>query len=104
MEELDITYEKTVYITKDSETLTRVAIFWLKRNTVDDLYTITENDIPDCDLEVFAPDGTSVGCSMTYYSNYEIVQFLPPVSGNYTIRITKYLSSSGRSNIGIAVW
>jgi len=104
MDEYDLTYEKTVYITKGSETLTRVAIFWLKRNTVDDSYNITEMDMPDWDLEVFAPDGTSVGSSMTYYSNYEIVQFVPPVSGNYTIRISRFLSSSGRSNVGIAVW
>jgi len=104
MEDLDLTYEKTVYITKGSETLTRVAIFWLKRNTVDDSYNITEMDIPNWDLEVFAPDGTCVGYSMLNYSNYEIVQFVPPASGNYKIVISRFPSSNGRSNVGIAVW
>lgn len=104
MDEYDLTYEKTVYITKGSETLTRVAIFWLKRNTVDDSYNITEMDIPNWDLEVFAPDGTCVGYSMINYSNFEIVQFVPPVSGNYKIVISRFPSSSGRSNVGIAVW
>lgn len=98
-------YEKTVYITKGSETLTRVAIFWLKRNAVDDLYNITQIEMPDWDLQVLAPDGSHIDSSMTYESNFEIVQFEPPVSGNYKIQITRANSPyTEKSYIGIAVW
>lgn len=41
---------------------------------------------------------------MTYDCNYEIVQFVPPESGYYKIRITKYEADNEKSYVGIAVW
>lgn len=99
------TYTKTVYITKGTETLSRVALFWLKKNYVDSQYNITQTAIADWDLAVRAPDGSYIATSMTYDNNYEIVQFVPPVSGNYTIELTRVTSPYNESSyLGFAVW
>ena len=98
-------YTQNVYITKESNTLTRVALYWLKRNFADSQNNITQVNLPDWDLKVYGPDGSLVASSSTYYSNYEIVQFVPPTSGTYQIEIRRITSPfTEKSNIGIAVW
>ena len=102
-------YTQTVYINASNDSLTRVAIFWLKRNSLSTtdhtLGTVAQEAIPDLDLKVYAPDGTLVGSSTTSHSNYEIVQFNTPATGTYSIQITKHgTGSTLRENVGIAVW
>ena len=98
-------YTQNVYIAKESNTLTRVALYWLKRNFADSQNNITQVNLPDWDLKVYGPDGSLVASSSTYYSNYEIVQFVPPTSGTYQIEIRRITSPfTEKSNIGIAVW
>jgi hypothetical protein len=53
-------------------------------------------------LYVYDPNGTLVGSSTTSMGNFEIVQFIPTVSGNYRIEITG--SSEEKEYIGIALW
>lgn len=102
-------YTQTVYINASNDSLTRVAIFWLKRNSLaatdHTTGTVAQESIPDLDLKVYAPDGTLVGSSTTTHSNFEIVQFNTPATGTYSIQITKHgTGSSTRENVGIAVW
>ena len=102
-------YTQTVYINASNDSLTRVAIFWLKRNSLaatdHTTGTVAQESIPDLDLKVYAPDGTLVGSSTTTHSNFEIVQFNTPATGTYSIQITKHgIGSSARENVGIAVW
>lgn len=102
-------YTQTVYINASNDSFTRVAIFWLKRNSLaaTDHTTgnVAQESIPDLDLKVYAPDGTLVGSSTTTHSNFEIVQFNTPATGTYSIQITKHgTGSSARENVGIAVW
>jgi subtilisin family serine protease len=44
----------------------------------------------DLDLEVLDPSGNLVAVSNSYDNTYEIVQFTPAVSGDYTLRAVKY--------------
>jgi len=44
----------------------------------------------DLDLEVLDPSGSVVAVSNSYDNTYEIVQFTPAVSGDYTLRVVKY--------------
>lgn len=102
-------YTQTVYINASNDSLTRVAIFWLKRNSLaatdHTTGTVAQESIPNLDLKVFAPDGTLVGSSTTSYSNFEIVQFYTPTTGTYSIQIIKRgTGSTLRENVGIAVW
>lgn len=102
-------YTQTVYINASNDSLTRVAIFWLKRNSLaatdHTTGTVAQESIPDLDLRVYAPDGTLVGSSTTTHSNFEIVQFETPATGTYSIQITKHgTGSTSRENVGIAVW
>lgn len=102
-------YTQTVYINASNDSLTRVAIFWLKRNSLaatdHTTGTVAQESIPDLDLRVYAPDGTLVGSSTTTHSNFEIVQFTTPATGTYSIQITKHgTGSTLRENVGIAVW
>lgn len=102
-------YTQTVYINASNDSLTRVAIFWLKRNSLaatdHTTGTVAQESIPDLDLKVYAPDGTLVGSSTTTHSNFEIVQFTTPATGTYSIQITKHgTGSTLRENVGIAVW
>lgn len=99
------TYTQNVYIAKGSTTLTRVALYWLKRNIADSQYNITEIDLPNWNLKIYGPDGSTVGTSSTFNSNFEIVQFVPPTSGTYRIEIYRTASSNNtQSHIGLAVW
>jgi hypothetical protein len=63
---------------------------------------VTTYPIADLNLEVFDPNGVSLGTSALEKGNFEIVQFFPETSGNYTIKITG--SSSEKEYIGIALW
>lgn len=102
-------YTREVYITKGSETLTRVALFWLKRNDAHSQSNIAQIPLADWDLHVYAPDGSLMGSSVTSDSNFEIVQFVPPESGVYEIVAYRYDANpsnpySESSYIGLALW
>jgi subtilisin family serine protease len=57
----------------------------------------------DLDLRVLRPGGTTVGTSASFDNSSEIVQFVAPVTGTYTARITNFRSSAGTEFIGLAV-
>ncbi len=102
----DFPYSKTITINASSNSLTRIAIFWLKRNSVTSDHVSTVNALfSNLDLRVYDPSNTLVGSSTTYYNNVEIVQFVPETTGTYTIKISKAESnSSTKEHVGIAVW
>lgn len=93
-------YTMTDYISSSSSQI-RVAIFWLKRNT-----SLSEQvSFTDLDLRVYDPYGNFVASSTTVSSNFEIVEFDPTVSGQYSIRISRVgTSTSTREHVGIAIW
>jgi len=90
-------YSKLVYINASTNSLTRIAIFWLKRNA----YSLS-----DLDLAIKDPNGNAIPTAISTLNNnnYEIVQFIPSISGNYSIIITRSSGSSDKDFIGIAVW
>lgn len=104
----NLPYTKTVYISSTSNSLTRVGVFWLMRNSVSGSHALNDATVgtfTDLDVRVYDPNGTLVGSSLTAYSNFEIVQFVPATSGNYTIKVSKSgTNTSTLENIGIAVW
>jgi subtilisin family serine protease len=57
----------------------------------------------DLDLTVRRPGGASVGSSVSFDNSYEIVQFVAPVTGTYSARITNRRPSVGMEHIGLAV-
>lgn len=102
-------YTKSVYISTSSNSLIRVAIFWLKRNSITSTPhtpgNLSQTDFTNLDLQVYAPNGTLVGSSSTSYANFEIVQFVPMQTGTYTIKIVRTgNSSSTKEHVGIAIW
>ena len=102
-------FTQNVYISSVNNSLIRVAIFWLRRNSLTgthlDGHGVSAIDFTNLDLKVKAPDGTVVGTSTTAYSNFEIVQFVPTQAGYYQIVITRNGSSdSTKEYVGIAVW
>ena len=102
----DFPYTHTVTIDAGKNTITRVAIFWLKRNTLTNhLNTSADSNtypLPNLNLYVYAPDGTLLGTSTLTYANFEIVQFVPPETGEYRIVITG--NPNNTTPIGISVW
>ncbi|MBQ5953415.1 MAG: S8/S53 family peptidase [Lachnospiraceae bacterium] len=100
-------YTQTVYIDSSSNSLTRVALFWLKRNSLSDHYLpiyYDDYDLSNLNLQIVGPNGNVVASSTTSYSNYEIVQFVPAVTGNYTIKVIRVSGTSPLENIGLAVY
>ena len=101
-------YTKTFTQSASTTGLVRVAIFWLRHNTLSAPHTNPNNlsvdAFGDLDLEVIGPNGTSVGSCKTIRSNYEVVQFVPTVGGTYTIKITLSNSTNTSENVGIALW
>lgn len=80
-------YNKYVQINASGNSVTRVAVFWLKRNSVTNHTSDNANQVAmtDLDISVYAPNGNLIGASTTSKSNFEIVQFKPYVSGSYRI-------------------
>ena len=88
--------------------LTRISIFWLKKNSISGTGhtpgTVNQISFSNLDLQVFDPNGNSVGTSSTINANFEIVQFVPTVSGQYKIKITRQSGTADKEIIGIALW
>lgn len=99
-------YEQIITIDTDTDSITRVAIFWTKNNS--DIFHkpgfVFEDNPPltNIDLYVYDSEGNLVTSSCTAYSNFEIVQFYPSAPGVYTVKITG--SSNIKEYIGLAVW
>lgn len=97
-------FTKTVTIDASSNSLTRVAIFWLQRNTVSNHSSgsVDEQSLTDLDISLYDPNGNYVGASTTTDSNYEIIQFVPTVSGAYQLIISGV--SDEKEHVGFAAW
>jgi serine protease AprX len=95
-------YETTFYVGTD--TLNRVALSWLKRNTMDSNGNVSNPTLSDLDLYVYDPDGNEVGRSRSGPSNFELVEFVPQKSGYYTIKVDPYRLDNEYETIGIAWW
>lgn len=104
----DFPFEKNVTIDASGTALTRIAIFWLKRNSISGTGhtpgTVNQISFSNLNLQVFDPNGNSVGTSSTNNANFEIVQFVPTVSGQYKIKITRQSGTADKEIIGIALW
>jgi hypothetical protein len=81
----------------------RVAIAW--SSNADSGYTTDVLDA-DLDLAVFQgagqTSGTSLGFSSSFNNNFEIVEFVPPVTGIYTVRINDFRFDGTSERCGIA--
>ena len=101
-----IPFTKTLTIDATANSLNRVAIFWLKRNSLTGDHTAPQYSslvpIADLNLRVKSPSGAILDSSMTSTANFEIIQFIPTTSGTYTLEITG--SADSTVHIGIAAW
>jgi len=77
----------------------RAALAWARKPSGS---TLTE-PTTDLDLVVLDPAGDVVGGSLSYDNSYEIVEFVAPVSGTYTLNVSNFRSSPGREFLGLAV-
>jgi hypothetical protein len=84
----------------------RVAItWWARADCPDQANCLFDRLDTDLDLEVRTPDGTTpVDWSESYDNNYEIVEFVAPQTGQYTIRVKKVTAYHGETSnsLGIA--
>jgi len=104
-------YSKTVTINASANTISRIAIFWLVNNRIPDSdpnhvsgSTISTNR-HNLQLCVFGPDDQLIASSLAENSNFEVVQFVPEITGVYTIVITLSSNFGGEKlYIGIAGW
>ena len=101
----DFPYTKTFSVNASSSQI-RVALFWLKQNTVSDHESgaVTTVPLTDLDLYVKDPNGSVVGSSRTGNNNVEIVEFDPTISGTYTIEVRRFAGTADRDSFGLAWW
>jgi subtilisin family serine protease len=78
----------------------RVAIAWAHKTPQGDAITRPTTDL---DLQVLRPGNVVVGSSLSFDNSYEIVEFIAPVTGTYTARISNHRSSTNNEFIGLAV-
>lgn len=102
-------YTKTITINTSNNSLTRIAIFWLKKNKITESNhqngTVVAPNMPNLNLSVYDANGNLVKSSTMTYANFEIVQFVPTGTGTYTIKITCVgTQPTANQVIGIAVW
>jgi hypothetical protein len=93
----------TYNITLNAGDRARVAIAW--GANASSTYTSTVLNA-DLDITVLAGAsatvGTSYGSSLSFNNNFEIVEFGPPYTGTYTIRINDYRFNGTSERVGIA--
>ena len=58
--------------------------------------------LSNLDLYVYDPNGNLICSSILQHNNYEIVQFIPKITGNYTIVVAGL--GGELEHIGIALW
>ena len=101
-------YNQTVSITANENTVIRVCIFWLRQNSVSKPHkenVATVATMSNLDLYVLTPNGSIADASTLTEGNFEIVQFVPHMSGTYTIQIRDIGNyHTGKDYIGIALW
>lgn len=91
-----------------SDTSMRVALAYANRikfstNSAHPISTPPSGTIGELKLEVFAPNGSLVSSCTTSGANLKIVQFTPPMTGTYQIKVTlTSLSSNGTTNFGVS--
>lgn len=82
---------------------TRVCIAW--SNNADSAFNSSVLDA-DLDLAVFPgsnqTSGSSQGFSSSFNNNFEIIEFTPPTSGTYTVRINDFRFNGTSERVGIA--
>jgi hypothetical protein len=78
---------------------TRAVIAWDTATEYDYYYFRPSADL---DLEVLDPSGNVVVRSNSYDNTYEIVEFTPAVSGNYTLRVVKWRCDADPGYLGFA--
>ena len=92
----------TYNITLKGGDRTRVCIAWSAN--ANSTYTTTSLDA-DLDLAIYAgsnqTSGTSYGFSSSFNNNFEIVEFTPPTSGTYTVRINDWSFGGTSERVGI---
>jgi hypothetical protein len=82
----------------------RVAIGWF--SNANSAYT---TDVLDADLDITilaglnVTSGTSFGSSASFNNNFEIVEFTPPSTGWYTVRINDFRFDGASEGVGV-VW
>ncbi len=59
---------------------------------------INDSDPIDRDIEVFDPNGNLVDGSYSMANTYEIVEFDAPISGTYTVEISRTFLRDSSSN------
>lgn len=99
-------YSKTVTITANETSVVRICIFWLRQNSVSSHTSgnVTTGTMSDLKLQILNPSGSIAAESNVSQGNFEIVQFTPHMTGNYTIKIIDLGGHSGKDYIGIAMW
>jgi hypothetical protein len=76
----------------------RVAFTWNSKTTSSS--SVLDADL---DLRVYAPNGSLVATSSSYDNNNEFVEFTPPMTGSYTIKVRCYSAPSNFSSyFGVA--
>lgn len=95
-------YRKT-FTVSSSDTLTRVALTWLKNNRVTGSHTADSPNVSDADcamlyLKVTSPSGV-VYRSQCNRGNVQLISFDPTETGTYTIDVTVQEASADESNI-----
>lgn len=81
----------------------RVAIAW-DSNTNTVLPPTTDVLNADFDLTVKAPSGAYVTGSFSWDNSYEIVEFVAPATGTYTVNVNAYRFDGSSEYLGYAYW
>ena len=96
-----ITDEVFVY---DSYDRVRVAMAWMNQGTW--VYEHKNEFQPlsmDFDITVFDPTGAWVDNSMSYTNGFEVIDFEPTMSGNYTFKIERHSNNDEECDVRIGV-
>ena len=88
----------------DSYDRVRVVMAWMNQGTW--VYEHKNDPQPlsmDFDITIYDPNNEWVGHSMSYTNGFEIVEFEPKMSGNYTFVIERYSNNDEECHVRIGV-
>ena len=85
----------------------RVSLSWIKiskffNSEHESTTTINSYSLADLVLAIYDPNGNFVVSSNEIYTNTEIVEFVPTIAGNYTIKVINYTPSEYNAYFGVA--
>lgn len=100
-------FQAKEFTVSSSVTLIRVSVAWLKNNRISGNHitdTPTDGIFANIELRITDPNGETIYTTANIRTNVEIIEFVPKMTGEYTIWLQNISGNTEKIYYGLAWW